>query len=229
MQTVEHSFQARRLKLSLQYYTDTKPWRIYVSNQTEIFWAVVILPFWNPHWCLVKIYNIIQMKAFWCESCGIERNNNVLTIHPKSMAGLVEASASVRWLLWRPGLVDQYHTTQHALKTISVGPTPIVNRYCLKHVVFMLNVVSHINAFVTIHKREIHVTILLCVIWKICFCPTSFQLHMFLHIDYTSRLLYYKNGTSYVMLIQTTLPLMNKLQICLRKHRSWPNSYPKSI
>ena len=83
----------------------TKPWRIYVSNQTKIFWSVVLLPFWNPHWCLVTIYTIMQMKTLWYESCGFERINNVLTIHPKSMARLAEASASVGWLLWASWLV----------------------------------------------------------------------------------------------------------------------------
>ena len=99
VKTDEHSFQARRWSWACNTIY-TKPWRIYVSSQTKIFWSVVLLPFWNPHWCLVKMYTIIQMKALWCESYGFERSNSVLTIHPKSMARLVEASASVRWLLW---------------------------------------------------------------------------------------------------------------------------------
>ena len=87
----------------------TKPWRIYVFHQTKKFRSVVFLRFWNQHWCLVKIYTIIQMKALWCESFGFERKNNVLAIYPKSRARPVEASASVRWLLWTSWLV-LWHT-----------------------------------------------------------------------------------------------------------------------
>ena len=121
---------------------------LYVSNQTKIFWYVVFLPVCNLYWCLVKIYIIIQMKALWSESCGFERNNNVLTIHPKSMARLVEASASVRWLLWTSWLVPCHTACNDSLVSCQGGQksdtaknhlsTPIVNRYRLKHVEIML-------------------------------------------------------------------------------------------
>ena len=80
----------------------TKPWRIYVSNQTKFFWSQVLSPFLKPAQVFSKDYTIIQMKALWCESCGFERNNNVLTSSPpptpKGMVRLVEASVSVGWL-----------------------------------------------------------------------------------------------------------------------------------
>ena len=91
------------------------------------------------------------MKALWCESCGFERNNNVLTSsppHPKGMVRLVEASVSVGWLLRTSWLVACHTAYNDCLVSCQGGQksataknhlsTPMVNRYCLKHEVIML-------------------------------------------------------------------------------------------
>ena len=125
MKTDEHSFQDRRLKLSLQYYY-TKPWRIYVSSQTKPNQNILICGAFT----FLKSALVFGKDLYYHSNEGSlmrglrlweEQQRTVLTIHPKGMTRLVEASASVRWLLWTSWLVPCHTACNDSLLSCQGG------------------------------------------------------------------------------------------------------------
>ena len=112
-------FQARRLKpIFLQnlygYTSPSKPKCLGI-------WSVVLLPFWKPHWYLLKIFPSHEgHEAPWCESYNVEGNNQ------RNAIGNDHSSSVVRLPVDKPALAST--TTQYRAKDVcasELGPLRI--------------------------------------------------------------------------------------------------------